>query len=180
MPDDIRWIRSYVLAEHERWLGTICIYQASSPEAIRTPRRPRRPSGRRDRRGRRHRDRAARPGRNCDLRRGERHEHATLTLGWRAAARVAMIVALAASAAPPAPQPASCAAGTLAGGAGSGSTVGPDGALYVPEPAAARSGASIRQREKTLFASALPRRFTRSRLAARWTSRSSATPRTHS
>ena len=35
MSDDIRWIRSYVLAEPEGTLGTVCIYQASSPEAIR-------------------------------------------------------------------------------------------------------------------------------------------------
>ena len=35
MPDDIRWIRSYVLAEESGRLGTLCIYQASSPEAIR-------------------------------------------------------------------------------------------------------------------------------------------------
>ena len=34
-PDDIRWIRSYVLAEPDGTLGTVCIYQASSPEAIR-------------------------------------------------------------------------------------------------------------------------------------------------
>jgi len=34
-PDDIRWIRSYVLAEPDGSLGTVCIYQASSPEAIR-------------------------------------------------------------------------------------------------------------------------------------------------
>jgi Protein of unknown function (DUF4242) len=34
-PDDIRWIRSYVLAEDDGGLGTVCIYQASSPEAIR-------------------------------------------------------------------------------------------------------------------------------------------------
>jgi hypothetical protein len=34
MPDDIRWIRSYVLAEESGDLGTVCIYQASSPEAI--------------------------------------------------------------------------------------------------------------------------------------------------
>lgn len=34
MPDDIRWIRSYVLDE-PGGLGTVCIYQASSPEAIR-------------------------------------------------------------------------------------------------------------------------------------------------
>jgi hypothetical protein len=36
MPDDVRWIRSYVLAEEDGSLGTVCIYQASSPEAIRT------------------------------------------------------------------------------------------------------------------------------------------------
>ena len=35
MPDDIRWIRTYVLAEESGELGTVCIYQASSPEAIR-------------------------------------------------------------------------------------------------------------------------------------------------
>jgi len=36
MPDDIRWIRSYVLAETTGELGIVCIYQASSPEAIRS------------------------------------------------------------------------------------------------------------------------------------------------
>jgi hypothetical protein len=35
MPDDIRWIRSYVLAEESGRVGTVCIYEASSPEAIR-------------------------------------------------------------------------------------------------------------------------------------------------
>ena len=35
MPDDIRWIRSYVVQEEDGGLGTVCIYQASSPEAIR-------------------------------------------------------------------------------------------------------------------------------------------------
>ena len=35
MPDDIRWIRSYVLAETSGELGTVCLYEASSPEAIR-------------------------------------------------------------------------------------------------------------------------------------------------
>jgi thiamine biosynthesis protein ThiC len=35
MPDDIRWIRSYVTAESDGTVGTVCIYQASSPEAIR-------------------------------------------------------------------------------------------------------------------------------------------------
>jgi hypothetical protein len=32
---DISWIRSYVLAETDGGLGTVCIYQASSPEAVR-------------------------------------------------------------------------------------------------------------------------------------------------
>jgi hypothetical protein len=35
MSDDIRWIRSYVVHEDGGALGTVCIYQASSPEAIR-------------------------------------------------------------------------------------------------------------------------------------------------
>ena len=35
MPDDVRWIRSYALAEEDGTVGTVCIYQASSPEAIR-------------------------------------------------------------------------------------------------------------------------------------------------
>jgi hypothetical protein len=35
MPDDVRWIRSYVLGETDGTVGTVCIYEASSPEAIR-------------------------------------------------------------------------------------------------------------------------------------------------
>ena len=35
MSDDIRWIRSYVVHEDGGALGTVCIYQATSPEAIR-------------------------------------------------------------------------------------------------------------------------------------------------
>jgi thiamine biosynthesis protein ThiC len=35
MPDDIHWIRSYVLEEGDGSVGTVCIYEASSPEAIR-------------------------------------------------------------------------------------------------------------------------------------------------
>ncbi len=35
MSSDIRWIRSYVVNEPDGALGTICIYQASSPEKIR-------------------------------------------------------------------------------------------------------------------------------------------------
>ena len=76
-------------------------------------------------------------------------------------ALVAMIVPLAASAAPPAGAPGEPElVATLAGGAASGSAIGPGGALYVPQPAAGEiwridpaSGA------KTLYASGLPRRF---------------------
>lgn len=35
MSDDVRWIRSYVLGESDGSVGTVCIYEASSPEAIR-------------------------------------------------------------------------------------------------------------------------------------------------
>jgi thiamine biosynthesis protein ThiC len=35
MADDIRWIRSYVTTESDGGLGTVCIYQATSPEKIR-------------------------------------------------------------------------------------------------------------------------------------------------
>jgi thiamine biosynthesis protein ThiC len=35
MADDIRWIRSYVTQESDGGLGTVCIYQATSPEKIR-------------------------------------------------------------------------------------------------------------------------------------------------
>ena len=35
MPDDVRWIRSYVLEEGGGSVGTVCIYEATSPEAIR-------------------------------------------------------------------------------------------------------------------------------------------------
>jgi thiamine biosynthesis protein ThiC len=35
MSDDIRWIRSYVLKEDGGSVGTVCIYQATSPDAIR-------------------------------------------------------------------------------------------------------------------------------------------------
>ena len=34
MSEDIRWIRSYVLDEGGGSVGTVCIYEASSPEAI--------------------------------------------------------------------------------------------------------------------------------------------------
>jgi len=35
MSDQVRWIRSYVLEEGGSSVGTVCIYQATSPEAIR-------------------------------------------------------------------------------------------------------------------------------------------------
>jgi hypothetical protein len=35
MADDVRWIRSYVLEEGDGSVGTVCIYEATSPEAIR-------------------------------------------------------------------------------------------------------------------------------------------------
>jgi hypothetical protein len=35
MSDDISWIRSYVLEEADGKVGTVCIYQATSPEAVR-------------------------------------------------------------------------------------------------------------------------------------------------
>jgi hypothetical protein len=34
MAEQVRWIRSYVTAEPDGRVGTICIYQAVSPEAI--------------------------------------------------------------------------------------------------------------------------------------------------
>ena len=57
MSSDIRWIRSYVLGEEEGGLGTVCIYEASSPDAI-GARRARRSACRRDHsdRGRRRRE----------------------------------------------------------------------------------------------------------------------------
>ena len=35
MSDEVRWIRSYVVQEDDGTLGTVCIYEGSSPEAIR-------------------------------------------------------------------------------------------------------------------------------------------------
>lgn len=34
MSDEVRWIRSYVVQEKDGKLGTVCIYEAVSPEAI--------------------------------------------------------------------------------------------------------------------------------------------------
>ena len=77
------------------------------------------------------------------------------------AALAAMAVPLTAGAAPPAAQPgAPELLATLAGGAASGSAIGPGGALFVPQPATGeiwrvdpQSGA------KSLYASGLPQRF---------------------
>jgi hypothetical protein len=35
MSDDIRWIRSYVVQEPSGKLGTVCIYEGTSPEKVR-------------------------------------------------------------------------------------------------------------------------------------------------
>ena len=35
MPDEVRWIRSYVLSEDGGSVGTVCIYQATDEDAIR-------------------------------------------------------------------------------------------------------------------------------------------------
>ncbi len=35
MSDEVRWIRSYVVEEPDGKLGTVCLYEAVSPEAIR-------------------------------------------------------------------------------------------------------------------------------------------------
>jgi hypothetical protein len=35
MSDDVRWIRSYVTDEGDGVVGTVCIYEASSPAKIR-------------------------------------------------------------------------------------------------------------------------------------------------
>jgi hypothetical protein len=35
MPHEVRWIRSYVVKEADGTLGTVCIYQAVNPDALR-------------------------------------------------------------------------------------------------------------------------------------------------
>src|SRR3954449_10142965 len=35
MAEDVTWLRSYVVEEPDGSLGTVCIYEASGPEAIR-------------------------------------------------------------------------------------------------------------------------------------------------
>lgn len=32
--DEVRWIRTYALAEGDGTVGTVCVYQAASPEAL--------------------------------------------------------------------------------------------------------------------------------------------------
>ena len=51
MPDDVRWFRSYVLAEPDGSVGTVSIYQASSADAIRQHAGHAEPPGRRASRG---------------------------------------------------------------------------------------------------------------------------------
>ena len=34
MSDEVRWIRSYVVEEEDGTLGTVCVYEGVSPEAI--------------------------------------------------------------------------------------------------------------------------------------------------
>jgi hypothetical protein len=35
MPDEVRWIRSYLLEEGDGTVGAVCIYEATSPAAMR-------------------------------------------------------------------------------------------------------------------------------------------------
>ncbi len=35
MASDVRWIRTYVMQEPDGTLGTVCIYEATSPDALR-------------------------------------------------------------------------------------------------------------------------------------------------
>jgi len=35
MPDQVRWIRSYVVRENDGRLGTVCVYQGISAQAVR-------------------------------------------------------------------------------------------------------------------------------------------------
>jgi hypothetical protein len=77
------------------------------------------------------------------------------------AALAALIVPLAASAAHPTAPPGNPELlATLAGGAASGSAVGPGGALYVPQPATGEIWrVDPNTGDQTLYASGLPRRF---------------------
>ena len=86
MSDDIRWIRSYVL-EEGNGVGTVCIYQASSPEAIRPHAAAADLPVDEIIRGRRHRPRPAGSRAGGRLRRGDRDEEARTDPGARRAAR---------------------------------------------------------------------------------------------
>ena len=57
----VRWIRSYVVTEENGDLGTVCIYEADSPETIRAHAAARRHARGRDHAGRGHRDRPPDP-----------------------------------------------------------------------------------------------------------------------
>jgi hypothetical protein len=83
------------------------------------------------------------------------------TLLILATALIGLILPIAASGRPPAAEPGEPELlAALAGGAGSGSTVGPGGALYVAQPAAGEIWRiDPRSGEKTLYASGLPKRF---------------------
>jgi hypothetical protein len=35
MPDDVRWIRTYVVSESDGRLGSVCVYQATGEDAVR-------------------------------------------------------------------------------------------------------------------------------------------------
>jgi hypothetical protein len=35
MADDVRWIRTYVIVEESGGLGTVCLYEGTSPEKVR-------------------------------------------------------------------------------------------------------------------------------------------------
>jgi Nickel responsive protein SCO4226-like len=35
MPDEVRWVRTYVLEEPAGVFGTVCIYEAGDPDALR-------------------------------------------------------------------------------------------------------------------------------------------------
>ena len=66
MSDEVRWIRTYVVEEDDGKLGTVCIYEGTSAEAIRRHADEHRHVGRRDHQGRRHGHRPRRPGRCLD------------------------------------------------------------------------------------------------------------------
>ena len=68
MSDDVRWIRSYIVDEGNGQLGTVCIYEATSPAAIHKHADRAGSAGRRDLPRRRHRPDPPRPGPGRGLR----------------------------------------------------------------------------------------------------------------